>query len=136
MRSSASSVKRRLTLGITALAVVPLGLFLRFLPLGLFADVAGGALYAVLIYLLLGVLAPATSAWRLGALALAWCWAVEFLQLTMLPAMWAAQLPVLRLVFGTGFASWDLLAYTFGILLVVIFDQLLVRNYTRAKQLS
>lgn len=114
---------RRLWMGITALAVIPIGLFIRFLPLGLFADLAGGVLYAVLIYLLVGWLTPHWKSSSVALCAIGWCFVIEFLQLSAFPAFLAAEFPPARLVFGTGFAALDLLAYALGVGLVCVIDR-------------
>ncbi|WP_404285350.1 DUF2809 domain-containing protein [Glutamicibacter arilaitensis] len=117
------NARRRVILGISAIALVPLGLFLRFLPWGLFADLAGGVLYAALIYVLVAFIVPMRSRLTVGLWALGWCMAVELLQLTALPREAAILFPPSRLVLGTGFAATDLLAYSVGVLLTALADR-------------
>ncbi|MFL4475816.1 DUF2809 domain-containing protein [Paeniglutamicibacter sp. MACA_103] len=103
---------------LAAIACVPpviaLGLAARFLGAGLPADLAGGVLYAVLVYVLLTFLRPRASAWSNAAIALVLCVLVELLQLTGIPADLARAFWPVRLVLGTGFAPLDLPAYAIG----------------------
>ncbi|TLK50146.1 DUF2809 domain-containing protein [Glutamicibacter sp. V16R2B1] len=124
---------RRAWMGITALLVVPIGLFARFLPLGLAADLAGGLLYATLLYVLLGFLFPRAARLRLFLGSLGWCVAVELLQLTPLPLQLAQSLPILRLVLGTSFAVLDLFAYVAGAALAWTVDGLICRTRAHAQ---
>ena len=110
------SLSRRALMGITAMAVIPIGLFIRFLPWGLGADLAGGVLYAVLIYLLVAFLAPKARPSVIAGIAAAWCLMVELLQLTDVPRLAATAFAPTRLVFGTSFAALDLVAYAAGLL--------------------
>ncbi|MGP9651723.1 ribosomal maturation YjgA family protein [Glutamicibacter sp. AOP38-B1-38] len=123
MHSLDSLTRRRIILGISACALVPLGLFLRFLPWGLVADLAGGVLYAALIYVVVAFIVPTRSWHTVGAWALGWCVAVELLQLTSLPREAAALFPPSRLILGTGFAAMDLLAYIVGALTAALADR-------------
>ena len=50
-----------------------------------------------------------------GAVALGLCWAIEFAQLTAVPATLSAHGTVLRMVFGTTFHRADLFWYAVGI---------------------
>lgn len=113
---------RRLTLGIIAIAMVPVGLGARYLADGLAADLSGGVLYAALFYVLLAFIFVRRSPWLPASLASLWCFGIEFLQLTGLPALMASMLPAAHLVFGSGFAALDLAAYALGILLSAALD--------------
>lgn len=115
-------LKRRLTLAAAGILVVPLGLAARFLPGGIVGDAAGGVLYAVLIYLLVAFVAPRWPAFRVAALALGICVAVELLQLTPMPARWGSAFPPLRLVLGSTFVATDLIAYALGAALAALGD--------------
>lgn len=123
--------QRRITLGISAIALVPLGLILRFLPLGLFADLAGGVLYAALIYVLVAFLAPRLRSVSVGVWTLVWCVGVELLQLSSIPQELAQVFAPIRLVLGTSFAWLDLLAYLGGTILVLALDRYLRRKTTK-----
>ncbi|MGP9617478.1 ribosomal maturation YjgA family protein [Arthrobacter sp. AOP36-A1-22] len=116
---------RRLTLGVAAACVIAAGLAARFLLHGGFADAAGGVLYTVLVYLLVGLLRPGWRPVRLAAIALAISCAVELLQLTGLPGALSAIVPPMRLVLGTTFSLTDPPAYVVGALLALAVDCLL-----------
>ncbi|MCC2333189.1 DUF2809 domain-containing protein [Cellulomonas wangsupingiae] len=88
------------------------------------ADLAGGALYAALVQLLVLLAAPrarprAAAAWSLGA-----CVAVELAQLTAVPAHLAAAWPPAAYVLGSTFVATDLLAYAGGVAVVTAADAL------------
>ena len=90
---------------------------------GAVGDVAGGILYAALVFVLVALVAPATAGLRIGALSFALCVAVELLQLTGLPAAAAELLPPIRYVLGTTFVASDLIAYAGGTALAVLVDR-------------
>lgn len=102
------------------------GLLVRAVP-GAIGDIAGGILYAVLVFLLVAILVPAASAVRIGLAAFAICVAVELLQLTGLPSALTAVFPPARLVLGTTFVTTDLVSSAVGVGLAVIADRLLRR---------
>lgn len=106
--------KRRISMGIIAVALVPIGLSARYLGAGLVADLSGGVLYAALFYALLALILPRVSARSIALLCLSWCVGIEFLQLSGLPETLAAHFPVAHLVLGSHFAPLDLLAYLLG----------------------
>ncbi|WP_201799296.1 DUF2809 domain-containing protein [Subtercola vilae] len=87
-------------------------------------DASGDALYAALIYLLLALILTVRQSPRLLAagLALAFCWIIEFLQLTDLPARIDAAFPPAALVLGSTFAPTDLAAYAVGVTLALLAD--------------
>jgi hypothetical protein len=91
------------------------GLSVRSLAGGAFAKSAGDALYAALVYAVVVFVAPRLTAIVAGAVALAFCWAVEFAQLTPVPAALSAHSMLARLVLGSTFHPPDLLWYAAGI---------------------
>jgi hypothetical protein len=105
---------RRLA-GVAALVILVAGLAVRALAGGAFAKYAGVALYAALAYALVVCLAPRVSPSLAGAVALLWCWAVEFAQLSPVPAALSAHSLLARLVLGSTFNLPDLLWYAIGI---------------------
>lgn len=117
-----SPARRRLLLSGIAVLVVVGGLWVHRLGTGTAGDVAGDALYAVLVYLLFAILLARSPRTLPAALAIIFCTAVEFLQLTDLPHTWAQALPALALVFGSGFDQRDLLVYPASVLVVLIID--------------
>jgi hypothetical protein len=116
---------RRAALGLTALAIVALGLGVRTLFDGTWTGPAGDALYAVLIYLLVAIAMPRTPRALIAAGALAACVLIELLQLTSLPSALGTAWPPVRLVLGTTFGTADLIAYAAGCLLAYTADRLL-----------
>jgi hypothetical protein len=113
------------------LPVIVVGLASRFAGTGLAADLAGGVLYAVLVYLLLTVLRPQAARWSNASIALVLCVLIELLQLTAIPADLARVFGPIRLVLGTGFAPLDLVAYAIGAALAPGIDMLLGRIRAR-----
>ncbi|MGO1410215.1 MAG: DUF2809 domain-containing protein [Microbacterium sp.] len=127
---------RRVLLAFTAFCVIAAGLAVHTLaPDGFVSDATGDALYAVLIYLLVAFAAPRWPVWASGGVALAWCTAIEFFQLTGLPEQWGATFRLLTLVFGTVFSWWDIVMYAAGIVLAVVVDSV-IRMAGRARRVS
>ncbi|WP_333615260.1 ribosomal maturation YjgA family protein [Glutamicibacter sp.] len=129
----ASPNRRRLAMGISAVALIPIGLFLRFQPWGLISDLSGGILYASLIYVLVAFLVPTSARVTVGLWALGWCVAVELLQLTAFPSTAGHLFPPARLVLGTGFAATDLVAYLVGALSAFLVDLFWQRRITNSR---
>lgn len=114
---------RRFILCVAAVSVIPVGLAARFLLQGGLADLAGGAFYAVLIYLLVGVIKPVWHPTRLAIVAFGISALVEFLQLSPLPSAFSAVFPPMRLVLGTSFSVADLPVYAVGAILALVVDR-------------
>lgn len=125
---------RRVILTILAACVAAAGLGVHAAaPDGFVSDATADALYAVLIFLIVAFLAPRWPSWAPGAIALAWCVAVELFQLTGVPERWGIAFRPLMLVFGTVFSWWDLAAYAVGIVVVAAFDTI-VRAAVRGRR--
>jgi len=92
---------------------------------GLAPDLAGGALYAALVQLLVLVVAPSARTGVAAATALGTCLAVELAQLTPVPAAVVAAWPPAAYVLGSTFVATDLLAYAAGVAAVTAGDVLL-----------
>ena len=112
----------------TAVVVVVAGLVAGSNPVG-------DALYAVLVYVLVLVVAPATRVSRAALVAFGICTAIELLQLTGLPAAVVGTLPVARYVLGTTFNAPDLLAYAAGVLVAAGVD-VVVRRVTAGRRVT
>ncbi|NUT38149.1 MAG: DUF2809 domain-containing protein [Hamadaea sp.] len=97
-----------------ALAVLAAGLAVRVFTGGAFAKFAGVALYTVLLYTLVVLAAPRIRPPVAATIALAASWAVEFFQLTPIPADLSARSTLARLVLGSTFNAPDLLWYAVG----------------------
>ncbi len=125
----ATRSSRRPRLAASALVTIAVGLLVSRLPDPL-GDVGGTILYAVLVYLLVGVALPAARPTSVGALALASCWAIEIFQLTTFPERWASEVPVVAYVLGTSFTPLDLVGYAAGAGLAVLVDRGSTRSRT------
>jgi hypothetical protein len=91
--------------------VLALGLGVRAFTGGDFAKYAGIALYATLIYALVAFwFRPLYAALTATGIS----WAVEFFQLTGIPADLSAQSGLARLVLGSTFNAPDLFWYAIG----------------------
>ncbi|MDT0143904.1 DUF2809 domain-containing protein [Microbacterium sp. PRC9] len=116
---------RRLVAALLLVATVVAGLLVHgVLPDTVATDIAGDALYAVAAYLAVVLIAPRLPALATGAIAAAWCVAVELFQLTGLPLAWGAQFAPAMLVLGTVFDARDLLVYVATIVLATAVDAL------------
>jgi hypothetical protein len=104
----------RLPGAAAALLTVAAGLAVHVFGSGRFAGYAGDALYTVLVYALVVTVRPQVRPAVAACWALGISWAVEFFQLTDVPATLSAAVPLLRLVLGTTFNALDLVAYAVG----------------------
>jgi hypothetical protein len=129
MANGKAPLSRRAALIVSAVGVVILGLALHYLSLGGPASLATDALYTVLVYLVLAVIAPRAPRRWLALVAFAVSAAVEFAQLTGVPAQLAESFPPSRLVFGTTFSGWDLAAYAVGAVAVWAADRATSRQW-------
>lgn len=99
---------------------VAVGLGVRALAVdGAFQQCAGTALYASMIYAWVFVLRPRTTPFVAGAVAVGFCWLVEFSQLTNVPAALSAHSVLARLALGVTFDPMDLLWYPVGVVPLV-----------------
>ncbi|GAB3634253.1 hypothetical protein GCM10027421_36070 [Microbacterium shaanxiense] len=117
-----------------AVAVLVAGLLVHRFGSGDIGDIAGDALYAVLVYLLFAIVLTRSARSLPAALAIIFCTAVEFLQLTELPRTWALAFPPSALVLGSGFAQRDLLVYPASVLLAMIVDVAVSRRARRRRR--
>ncbi len=90
------------------------GLGLRAVAAGDVAKYGGDALYTVLIHTLVVLTVPRVRPVTAAGSALAFSWAVEFLQLSNVPAELSARSSVARLVLGSTFNPPDLFWYAVG----------------------
>jgi hypothetical protein len=111
-----------------AVVIVLAGLTVRAASDGEFGKYAGDALYTVLVYVLIVLVWPRVSPVRAAAGALAFSWAVEFAQLTPIPAALSEVSVVARLVLGSTFGAVDLVAYAAGAVLAGAAHALLRRR--------
>lgn len=126
---------RRLVAAGLAAATVLCGLSVRFAyPRGAASDIAGDALYAVLVYLIVVFVSPRTRPVVVAVIAALLCVAVEVFQLTGLPHAWAATFPPVALVLGTGFDARDILVYLGAVVVACASDCLVVHLRARRRR--
>lgn len=124
---------RRLTAPTTAAVTVLAGLAARFaLPRGTVADIAGDALYAVLVYLFVVFLRPRTRPTAAAVIAGSVCVAIELFQFTGLPRVWAAAFRPIALVLGTGFDVRDIVVYIAAVIVIALVDEAIGRRLQQA----
>ncbi|MFE1364512.1 DUF2809 domain-containing protein [Streptomyces anulatus] len=104
----------RAVAAVAAVVTVAAGLAVRAGADGAFAKYAGSALYTVLLCTLVALCAPRARPVVVASTALALSWAVEFAQLTDVPAQWSAHSTAARLVLGSTFNAPDLFWYAVG----------------------
>ena len=115
----------RLALGLALGGVVALGLASRALPLfpAALGAYPGDALWAVMVFVGLALLAPGAAPLRLAAATLAVSFAVEALQLVRWAWLDALRSTTPgRLALGSGFDPVDLVAYAAGVALALAAD--------------
>ncbi|MFJ6070770.1 DUF2809 domain-containing protein [Streptomyces sp. NPDC093065] len=105
--------RTRLAAAVAAALTVGAGLALRAVAAGEVAKYGGDALYTLLLFALVLVVAPRTAPAKAAGVALAVSWGVEF-QLTDGPAYLARQSTAARLVLGSTFNAPDLFWYAVG----------------------
>ncbi|WP_431280259.1 DUF2809 domain-containing protein [Leifsonia poae] len=124
-------MSRRVGAAIAAAGILIAGLLVHSFVGGAVGGFAGDALYAAFVYTLVVVLVPRARITVTAAAAAAFCAAIEFLQLTPLPAALSRSVPGASLVFGSTFQWIDLVAYAVGIAIVAIVDLSIGRRATR-----
>ena len=129
-----SPTPRRVAVGSIAVVTIAAGLLVHRFGSGLAGDVIGDALYAVLVYLVLVLLAPRAPRRMIAALALILCATVEFLQLTGIPRDAADVFPPAVLVLGAGFDQRDLLVYAAAVVLALLLDAGISRSAARGRR--
>jgi hypothetical protein len=109
-----AGLRPRLAPAFAAALTVAAGLLTRSMLGGDLAKYAGDALYALLIFWLVLVVAPRTRGQVAAMVALGVSAAVELFQLTGVPAELGAHSTLARLVLGTTFNAPDLPFYAVG----------------------
>ncbi|MFV2020449.1 DUF2809 domain-containing protein [Micromonospora sp. LOL_023] len=87
---------------------------------GALQQYSGTALYASMVYAGVFVLLPAVRPVVAGVAAVSFCWLVELLQLTGVPAELSERSLAARLVLGVHFDATDLAWYVVGVLPLVV----------------
>jgi hypothetical protein len=122
---------------IAAIAVIVLGLASRKFP-GLFPHVLGkypgDALWALLVFLLLGIAKPSGSIPMLAIMALSISFINELSQIYQAPWIDAIRGTALgHIVLGSSFSWLDLIAYTVGIALGIVIEMALLKTMSIAR---
>jgi len=135
--SSSSEPRNRLVYGAIVLAVIALGLASRrypgLLPAAL-GKYPGDALWTMMVFFGLAMIAPRWSVARLALGALAISYVVEFGQLYQAPWIVAVRAhPLGHLVLGTAFGWLDLVAYTVGALLAFAIERIIAHRRRRQR---
>lgn len=129
--------RRRVVAAVAAAIMVAAGLAVhRFAPDGAPSDIAGDALYALLVYLLAVAVVPRRAVWVPAIAAWVWCTVIELFQLTGLPLAWGAGFPPIMLVLGAVFDARDLVIYTVTVLAAATVDRLSGAAVGRARRES
>ncbi|WP_295577898.1 DUF2809 domain-containing protein [uncultured Microbacterium sp.] len=119
---------------VLIVVAVAAGLFVHgALPDTAATDIAGDALYVVVVWGLVVMLAPRLPAPAVAGIVLVWCIAVELFQLTGLPEEWGAAFPPVMLVLGTVFDPRDLLIYAAATAVLLVADLAVSRTVTRSR---
>ncbi|WP_406007748.1 DUF2809 domain-containing protein [Streptomyces sp. NBC_00637] len=106
--------RTRLAAAVAAASTVATALGLRAVAVGDVAKYGGDALYTVMLLTLVVLAAPRVTPPTAAALALAASWAVEFLQLSPVPAELSERSSFARLLLGSTFNPPDLIWYVVG----------------------
>ena len=131
MTRAAGGLRARLRYVALAVGTIALGLLVHrgggALPPAL-RDVAGDALWAVMMTWWISALVPHARLSRRAAAALAVCVCVELSQLVRDPGLNALRATTLgHLLLGSDFDPRDLFAYTAGVLAAVLFEFVVCR---------
>ncbi|AUY48124.1 DUF2809 domain-containing protein [Streptomyces sp. CB01881] len=110
----------RIAAAVAAVLTVAAGLGVRAVAGGEFAKCAGDALYTVLVYALVLLVAPRLRPLPAAGLAAGLSWAVELFQLTGVPDELGRRSTLARLVLGSTFNAPDLLWYVVGAALAAV----------------
>jgi hypothetical protein len=121
---------------IAAVVVLLAGLGLQLLERTVAIDLAGSALYACLVGLLVAIAWPRLSSPAVALIGFGVSSVVELLQLTGLPTAAVSAVPPLRLVFGSSFDPLDFLGYAVGAVLLLGVHAAARRSVRRASQTS
>lgn len=106
---------RRLVLLVCAIVVIATGLGVHTWVKGDVGGFVGDALYAVLVFVLVSLVVPRAHLLLTAGVSLTFCWGIELLQLTGIPAVLSRTVPGAALVLGSTFQPMDLLAYAVGV---------------------
>lgn len=109
----------RLLTALGAAVFLAVALALRAATDGVVQNASGTALYAAVVYVAVVFAVPRIRPWLAGAIAVGFCWLVEFSQLTGVPADLSDRSLIARLVLGVKFDPADLAWYPVGVIALV-----------------
>lgn len=121
-------------LSIALVCTISLGLVSRLYPVGFFVydKSLGDVLYAVAAYLVLALVFYRQPRWRIAALALVLCLAVEFFQATGIPDRYE-HITIVRWLLGTTFSWHDVVCYVIGVVVAWGLDGKFLRAVKRKR---
>lgn len=124
--------RARLTYGLAVGLTILLGLLWRsglvMMP-GFVVKYGGDALWSMVVFFALGMVFTRATTLRVAMMAMAFSWAIEFLQLYHAPWIDLIRSTLLgRLVLGSTFNSPDLIAYVIGVVLASFADRVLAQR--------
>jgi hypothetical protein len=120
--------KRRIYYGLAFFLVIGLGILSR--KIAIIPLCTGDLLYAVMIYVLVRILFTNKKALQIILISLIICYSIEFFQLCQDSRIIAVRKTLFgRYVLGQGFLWSDLLAYTFGVVIVFIIEKNTLKYY-------
>lgn len=117
---------------MAAVLTVAAGLGVRAVLPGDPAKYAGDALYTVLVYALVVLVAPGVRPARAALVAAGLSWAVELFQATGLPDAWGRHSGLVHLVLGSTFNPPDLFWYLVGAGAAALLHRTLLHRGLRA----
>ena len=121
---------------LTAALSLAIALCIRFFADGTIEQVSGTALYASMVYAGVVFVRPRLSPWNSAAIAVAFCWIVEFSQLTGVPAALSERSLAARLALGVQFDLVDVLWYPAGVVPLAALHALLASMNSRRREAS
>jgi hypothetical protein len=121
---------------LTAALSLAVALCIRFFADGTIEQVSGTALYASMVYAGVVFIRPRLSPWISAAIAVAFCWIVEFSQLTGVPAYLSERSMAARLALGVQFDLVDVLWYPAGVVPLAVLHALLASMNSRRREAS
>ena len=128
---------RRLVYLALAIGTIAAGLIVHSLDRShptVAGDIAGDALWAMLVVWLLSAITPTTRIVTRGSLAFGIAVAVECSQLYHAAGLDTIRATTLgRLVLGTGFDARDILAYGGGVLAAALVERLVLERFLRGR---
>ena len=122
-------MNRRRSWAVALTVIIACGILSRTFQTGfvLVDKYLGDALYASMAYAILRVIWPFASPYRVAASAMVVMTALEFFQLTMIPArLFTSDNSALRIaarLMGTEFSVADIAAYALGIACILLIDR-------------